>query len=416
MNLIKSSFWNALGTIIRVLASFLSNKIVSIVAGTYGIVVLGQFINFYNIVVTLANGAINNGIIKYSSEYSDDNNNLKKVISSSFLITLVCSISLSITIYFFSERLSTLLFQTDRFVLLIKVFAISLLFQAFSNSLLSCLTGSMRVRSVVIINCLGSLFSLLLTYLLTTSFHVYGALASIVLVPVLTVPIVIYHARGLVWFNKNYLFGNSSYKWIKKLLIYSMMAVATSFSMPIAQILIRKLLLGRFGIDSAGYWQGMFRISDGYLLIITTTLTSYYLPKLSRLTDTKEMRGEVLSAFKLIIPCTIIISTLVYLTRIPIIKLLYSEEFIPMETLFLSQLTGDVFKVASWLLVYVLHAKAMVSIYLICEFSTIFLFVCMSYVLTDCFGIQGVTYSYAVSYFVYLLFLLFFFRRLLFVR
>src|SRR5690606_17800592 len=108
-----------------------------------------------------------------------------------------------------------------------------------------------------------------------------------------------------------------------------------------------------------GYWQGMMRISDGYLMLITTALSTYYLPKLSSLTTNKDLRNEIINGYKLIIPLVFSGCILIYFLRFFIIKLLYTTDFIAMENLFLWQLIGDFFKLSAWVLAYLMLAKAM---------------------------------------------------------
>ncbi len=77
----------------------------------------------------------------------------------------------------------------------------------------------------------------------------------------------------------------------------------------------------------AGYWDAMWKISQGYLGILTGTLGVYYLPKLSSLSDRSEIRREIWNGYKVITPLLIIGLAGVYLLRQPIILLLYSGNF-----------------------------------------------------------------------------------------
>ena len=57
----------------------------------------------------------------------------------------------------------------------------------------------------------------------------------------------------------------------------------------------------------------------------------------------------------------------IYVLRDIAILILFTEEFMPMSDLFFYQLIGDIFKIASWLLGYLMIAKAMTRIFIITE-------------------------------------------------
>ncbi|MCC8142835.1 MAG: hypothetical protein LIO97_02180 [Tannerellaceae bacterium] len=118
----------------------------------------------------------------------------------------------------------------------------------------------------------------------------------------------------------------------------------------------------------AGWWEGMNRISNLYLLVVTTSFSVYYLPKLSELENKRDIKYEIVKAYKVVIPTLLFLFTLVYLLRFIVIRVLYTPEFLPMEELFIWQLVGDLFKVSSWLLAFVMIAKSMTKAFIITEF------------------------------------------------
>jgi PST family polysaccharide transporter len=125
------------------------------------------------------------------------------------------------------------------------------------------------------------------------------------------------------------------------------MALVTALTAPITQIVVRNYVINNIGIASAGYWQGMIRISDGYLLLVTTTLSTYYLPKLSSIQKQSELRKEIFNGYKITLPIVLAGCIIVYLFRTFIIKLLFTSSFLEMEQLFFFQMLGDFIKIAA---------------------------------------------------------------------
>ena len=194
------------------------------------------------------------------------------------------------------------------------------------------------------------------------------------------------------------------------------MAIVSALTVPVSQILLRNIIITKLGVDSAGYWQGMMRISDGYLMIITTSLGTYYLPKLSSLKKDSEIRNEVFKTAKIIMPLVIVGCILIYYLRVLIISVLYTKYFYVIESLFFWQLIGDVFKIASWLLGYMMVAKAMTKYFLITEITFSISYVLFGWLFVRWFNIQGITMAFALNYLLCFGFMIYVFRKFLFDR
>ena len=71
--------------------------------------------------------------------------------------------------------------------------------------------------------------------------------------------------------------------------------------------------------------------------------------------------------YSLLIPFTVICSSLIYLCRRFIINCLFTEDFMNMEQLFAWQMIGDTIKVCSWILMYLYIAKNFFLLYIFSE-------------------------------------------------
>ena len=193
-----------------------------------------------------------------------------------------------------------------------------------------------------------------------------------------------------------------------------MMALVSAVVVPVSQLIIRSYIRKNEGIINAGLWEGINRISAMYLLVITTSLSVYYLPRLAELRSKQELRREISSVYKLIIPLLIAATIVIYILRKFIIQLLFTREFAGMKDLFGFQLIGDIFKMAGWILGYLMIAKAMTKTYITMEFvsySGQVLFSCGFVVL---YGTVGATIGYAVGNLLYFVIMIIIFRKVLF--
>ena len=66
------------------------------------------------------------------------------------------------------------------------------------------------------------------------------------------------------------------------------MTLFSSILTPIVYIYIRKLIITAQSIEAAGYYEAMSRISSFYMMFITTLVSLYYLPELSKTATLQE--------------------------------------------------------------------------------------------------------------------------------
>ncbi len=70
------------------------------------------------------------------------------------------------------------------------------------------------------------------------------------------------------------------------------MTIVSIIMGPLSLLIVRNYIGDNLGWDKAGYWQGVWYISSIYLMIITTSLSVYYLPKLSELKDKNDLKKK----------------------------------------------------------------------------------------------------------------------------
>lgn len=414
MKLIKTTIFSAIITFMRIASGFISNKVVAVYTGPAGVALVGAFTNFILIVFTFANGAINTGVVKYTAEYNEDEQKLKSLFSTAFKISVYCSAIVGIFLLIFGGYLSKWVFTSDIFINPVRILGLTILLYSLNSLLISILNGKSQLNAYTIVNSAATAMGLIFTVILVYFYKIQGALYSLVFAQT----VVFFISAALVvkspWFNWEYFSQAFDKATARKLGNYSLMAIVTALTVPLAQLVLRNMLIRELGLDAAGYWQGMMRISDGYLMLVTTSLATYYLPKLSSIKTKTELRTEIFNIYKLMLPAVLAGLILIYVLRFFIIKILYTEHFLEMESLFFWQLIGDFFKVASWLLSYLMLAKAMTRIYIVTEILFCISYIALGYAFTYISGIRGITIAFALNNAVFFLVMLLTFRRLLF--
>lgn len=413
MTLVKTTVLTGLSTFIKILSVFIINKVVAVYAGPSGLALIGQLQNFVALILSISNGSINNGVVKYTAEYKNQQQMSAKLFSTSIKICFGLSIILASVLFIFAEDFSKYFLYDNKYILIFKIFSFTLLFYSLNTILLSILNGLGEIKTFIVINIISSIFSLIFTSLLIVSFNIIGALIALVSnqAVIFFVTLLIVHRQKQLFF-KDFL-GKFDVLIFKKLSHFSMMAITTAVMTPFVLISIRNKISNDISLEAAGYWQGVWYISDMYLLVITTAIGVYLLPKFSAISDKAELKQEIFSAYKVLIPIVFTLALGIFLFKELIIQIVFSEEFIPMRELFLFQLIGDVLKIASWILSYLMLAKAMTKLFIATEIFFSLSFLVFSFLFLEWYGLVGVTYAFALNYFFYLSFLTIKFRRYL---
>lgn len=414
MKLIKTTVFSACISFIRIASGFVAGKVIAIFTGPGGVALIGSFSNFIAIVLTFANGAINTGVVKYAAEYKDDADRLKKLISTSFKISVLCSAFTGLLLLLFASYLSSSLLGSVVFVDPIRMLGFTIILYSLNSMLISLLNGLGSIGVYTVVNTIGSICGLVLTCILVFYLKVKGALYALVLAQSIVFFVTLTLVVKSQWFSWSHFKLAFDTQLAKKLGHFSLMAIVTALTVPLSQIVLRNMLINKLGLNSAGYWQGIMRISDGYLMLITTSLSTYYLPKLSAIKDQLSLKQEILKGYKLMIPAVLFSCMLIYFLRFFIIKTLYTAEFLDMQQMFFWQLVGDFFKLTSWILAYLMLAKAMTKTYVVTEVVFSATYVLFGHVFVMYYGLQGIVIAFAVNSFIYLVTMVFIFRKLLF--
>lgn len=406
MTLVRTSILNGIAVLFRMLTLLGINKILAVFVGPSGYALVGQFQSAVQMITTFGSGAINTGVIRYTAENADNEEYLKKLWKTAGSIALVGSVFSSIIIFLFHRQLSVYFLESEQFGGVFIWFAGSLTFFVFNTLLLAILNGKKELNIFVIANIAGSFISLVLTAWLTTYWQLYGALVALGIYQSIAFIATVILCTRTKWFHLSVVFGHVDWKIARQLMKYTIMALSSAVFVPLSHIFIRNHLGETLGWQFAGYWEAMWKLSAAYLMLVTSTLSVYYLPKLSELKTPRDIRGEIRSSFRIVIPIVILSGLSIYFLREYLIHFLFTAEFMAMDELFFWQLIGDTIKITSWLFAYIFLAKGYMYLYVVSEFLFSALFYTLIVILLPRLGFISTSIAHTINYVCYLLFVL----------
>ena len=415
MNFIKTSFLSGLSTAISLIARLISTKIVAVYLGTNGMFLMGQLKDFLRLGNTISSFGIENGIIKYTSEFEKQEIELKGIVGTSFKINFFSALIVSGLILVFKEKVSDFLqinFNQNFYFLILICSVIS---ASIHTCFLSIYNGLKKIELYVLINIFSNILSAIVIILLVLEMEIIGAFYALALNQILSLLInvmfyIYYRPFKIKWILESFITEN-----LKKLSKFSVMAIAGPTCLIISTFIIRDHIYNEFGSDYAGSWEAMWRISAIYLLFLITTFKFYLIPTFSKVNDEK-LKQEVFKIWRVTIPIIIIITIGVYFTKNIIIDILLSKEFVLINAIIFFHLLGDVIKINCWVLGNIMISKADTKSFVFFQIEWSAIFIILSYLFIDMYGFVGVSISYFITYIIHFTLLNLYYRKLLWLK
>jgi PST family polysaccharide transporter len=401
MTFARASLLNAMAVAVRLLSGLAINKLLAVIVGPAGFAMVGQLQNLVAITSTLATGATTQGVTKFTAEHHADRESQIRLWRTATRIALLCALGLGALLILARAPLAGWLLGDPALGSVIGLLGLSLPFIAGNLLLMAILNGVKDMPGFVLAGIVGALASLVLTVGLTLTWNLTGALAALATSQGVAFFVVAWFSRRHDWFRWSMLIGPIDPVMARGLGGFIAMAATTALVAPTTQILTRNWIGQTFGPELAGCWEGMARLSAMQLLFFTSSLSAWYLPRLSEVQSGPELLGAVHHVLVRILPVVALSSFLVWALRDWIILLLFEARFQPMADLFAAQMIGDTLKIASWVYAFVMIGRGLVRTFIVTEI----LFGAAQFGLTTLFagslGFQGASIGHLATYGLY---------------
>lgn len=403
--MLSVSFFTALLTLLRIGAGFIVMKIVAVYTGPSGIALIGQVQNF----ATILNGAVSSpgstAVVRYTAENADKGfeycSPWWKASLRWILILLVPCAGLSIV---FSAHISEILFERREFAWLVAIIGSLLPLSVIGILVNSVINGQQQYRRYVALGMISVVVSTVIMLALVHFMGLNGAILAAGIQTALIGIIMLFSSIRQPWFKLKYWIGSVEREKKNAIAGYLTMTIVSVIAMPISIMALRWMIANQLGWAEAGQWQVVWKISEVYLSVITISLSTYYLPKLSSLINYDQIKKEINSTAFVVFPLVSILAICVYLSRDIVLSILFTSDFSSARNLFGIQLIGDVLKILSWLYAYPMISRGSTKWFISTEIFFSFSLVVLSWYLIRYFGLQGANYAYTLNYLIYFIF------------
>lgn len=387
---------------VRLLISLVVQNLLAQFTGQAGIAKVGQIRNLSSILMSLSSLGVFNGVVKYVSEYKNNEEGLKKLFSTVYVLSLLATFILSLALFFGATHLSVWLFFSEDFRFVFQLLAVTAPFIAMNRIFYGVISGlkAYKVNSKIEI-IWYSLASILLLFCLY-SHNIEGVLFAIAITPIIQFLITLLLFGKTLSEYVKFRKLNFETPMFKVLLGYTLISFVATVCSNLIDIDFRTSISEKLSENEAGIWTAMSSISKIYMQFLIAIFSLYILPKYAEINSSFGFRSELKSIYKSLLPLVVLGMLIVYFLREFIILTIYNEAFLSMTLLFKWQLLADFIRFIANVMSFKFLAKKQISYFIYTQLVGLLLYHVLGHHLIETYKTEGVVMGLFVSNLIYL--------------
>ena len=395
-------FYRALGlgglhSTLRLALSFISIKFTAIYLGPAGIALVAQLSNFMSICHGLLGGGLGTATARLYPEFRNDQARRKRFLATAWRLASGFAVVSMVVIALASGPVSRWLLTSGEHRTAVMLAGIAVACLVLNTVIMAAINGSGELGRVVASNVIASAIGCAVYVPASVLWGIPGGLIGSAVSQMVFFPVglaILRSSRHIAPADFRGAFDRAD---ARRILGFVPMLIAHSTMSPLGLILIRDMVASRFDLATAGLWQATWRLSEVYLAIFMASVTLYFHPRLGEVVGTPALRGEVVRTFSRVVGMTAVIAGALFLTRDWVVRIVLTEEFLPVRDLMPFQLLGDVLRMAAWTWGFVLVALVRSRWYIALEILIPLIYLGAAMLLAPHFGVKGVTWGYCLA-------------------
>jgi PST family polysaccharide transporter len=388
---------------VKLAAALALTKLVAVQLGPAGYAAVGQIQNFVAIVTSLGGGLFANGVTRHFAirNTSDAEIHRARIVKTATTIGFALSLAISVAMIVLADTLTKWLLPSQVPSSILIWTACGLPFIVLNVTLLAAMNGRMAIASMLMASVAGTLLYTGLSIVLVMKFGLVGALISTASGSAIALVATVFFYHRLSPGGIASAFGKPNLESFHSLSQFALMAAVSAFTVPLALLITRQQIALHLGIDAAGQWQAMWKLSETHLMLLTTTLSVYFLPRLSAISSSREIASEVAKGTRVVLCIVLCTSCAIFFAREQVVLGLFSSEFTPVTEVIGWQLLGDILKIGSWVTAYTMLSHQRTKQYISTEIIFAIVLCGILTLATMMDGLRGVAIGYAITYALY---------------
>jgi len=402
--ILKSSFIIGGASVINAAISLLRMKVIAMILGPAGVGLVGVLNNVISTGSAIAAVGVNSAGTRQIAEANagQDRSALDETFQSLVWLSILLAIFGCGVFWLARLEILELVLGDSSYSWAIGWLALGVFFTVLSGALKSSLTGVRQISEVAKVTIYSSLIGTVLGASAVYLYGEYGVVVLLVLLPASVFSVSFFYVLRSPFLSfRSPNLGSTINRW-KGLLRLGSAFMFAGLAGTLGDLVVRSLVQRNLGIESLGYLQASWTISMTYVGLVLASMGADYYPRLTAIISDKKSAKRLVneqSEISILLAGPVMLAILSLSPLI--INLLYSKEFLPSVDVLRLQILGDVLRVLSWPLGFVIIASGKGKLFVLSEVLITIFFVFSVWLLVSFGGLKFIGAAFLLKYLFY---------------
>jgi len=360
----KSSAIIGGSTVLNTAIGILKSKVLAVLLGPAGIGLMGIYQNIMSIAGTMAGCGVGTSGVRQLAASAGDELSLAIVRRALWLGNLMLGLMGMAILWLVREHVAKLVFGNVNHANEVGWLGLGVLLSLIAGSQMALLQGLRRIGDLARVNVISALAGAAAGLTVIWLMGEKGILWFVLTAPAGSVIVATYYASRLPRLRAPQDWIAVRKHWLIMLKIGLPFMVAGLMTQA-TQLAARSMILSELGIEATGYFQAAWSVSMTYIGFVLGAMAADYYPRLTEAMKDHERANQLVNeqtemAQLLAAPVLLTMITLAPL----VVHLLYARSFAPATEILRWQVMGDIVKVMSWPMGFIVLAQGRGGIFI----------------------------------------------------
>lgn len=389
--------------VLSILFSIVKNKIVAIWLGTTGFGIISILNSSATLISSITNLGLQTSAVRDIAAAKECKSDITKTVTITNKLAIATSLIGCIVTILLSPFLSDWFFHNSDYTITFVLLSSVVLFTGLYNQCYAILQGLRKLSYLAISSILGAFLGLIVSIPLYYFLREFGIIWSLIISAFFTFFVEYFFVKKSVALFYNISFRRAIKEGFPTIKLGIFIALSNNIAY-LVQFILKAFISNVANVSEVGLFQAGWSLNTMYAGMIFTAMSKDYYPRLCQSSNRNyelqsKMNEQAEIGLLLLSPMVIILITFIE----PVLKLLYSSDFISVASMTVLLLFGTLIQVASWSLGYVFLAKSNGKLYFFNEVGTKLLML-PTYILGYNYGrLEGLGIAFIVNQVIYIL-------------
>lgn len=388
----------------QILIEIIKSKFIAILLGPAGVGIQGLYTSATHLIQQLTSFGLSSSAVRNVAEAngSGDCTRIARVVFALRRLVWITGLLGMIMVIIFSPVLSKISFGDNNHIIPFLIISITLLLLQLSAGQKVILQGTRHLKLLAKSTAIGVTIGLVVAIPLYYWLGIKGIVPNIVIGAVTTLLLTWYFSRKIK-INKLSMSNKEVFQIGKSMLVMGLTMSLTHLFASGSSYALRAFIRMCDGVEAVGLFTAGYVLMTHYTGLVFSAMGTDFYPRLASVNKDNEKCREMMNQqgeVGILILAPLLILCIVYIPFL--VRILYSEDFLAINTYVIWCSAGMLFKMASWSISYIFVAKAEAKLFMIIEITTAIYTLLLNFAGYWIGGLQGLGISFAISYLLYL--------------